>query len=101
AIRILREAGTELGRAAGAVIRRLGLRGAFTVALNGGVFQLGEPLCTSFVKTVRQVAPECSITPARFEPAVGAALIALKELGVEVDEALLGRVEASLHALGR
>ena len=101
AIRILREAGVQLGRAAGAVIRRLRLRGRFTVAETGGVFQLGEPICATFEETVRKVAPDCTIAPARFDPAVGSVLLALRELGVEVDEPLMRRVEASLRVIGR
>lgn len=101
AVRILREAGLELGCAAEAVIRRLRLRGRFTVAETGGVFQLGEPLCAAFEETVRKAAPECTIGPPRFEPAVGSALLALKELGVGVEEALLRGVEASLRVVGR
>lgn len=101
AIRILREAGTELGRAAVAVICRLRLQGRFTVAQTGGVFELGEPIRAAFEETVCQEAPECTIAPARLEPAVGAVLLAMKELGVEVGEAFLRRIEAALCTIGR
>ena len=101
ATRILIEAGVDLGQATVAVIRRLQLRGRFTVAKTGGVFQLGEPICSTFERTVRKVAPECNISQARFEPAVGAAFLALRELGVAVDEPLLKRTEASLCSFGR
>lgn len=101
AVRILKGAGAELGRAAVAVIKGLRLVGRFTVAQTGGVFQLGEPICAAFEETVRRAAPECVIAPSRFEPSVGAVLLALQELGVEIDEALLSRVEASLHAVKR
>jgi len=97
AAHILRGAGVELGRAAVAVIRRLRLRGRFTVAQTGGVFQLGGPIRAAFEETVRRAARECIIAPSRFEPAVGAALLALRELGVETDEPLLRRVEVSVH----
>ena len=100
AAHILTEAGEELGRAAVAVIQRLRLRGRFTVALTGGVFQLSEQLRAAFYETVRRAAPECSIKPPRFEPAVGAVLLALQEVGVEVDEALLRRVEARRRDFG-
>jgi len=98
---ILIEAGVDLGEATAAVIRRLQLRGRFTVAKTGGVFQLGEPIRSTFERTVRKVAPECNISPARFEPAAGAAFLALRELGVAVDEPLLKRTEASLCGFGR
>ena len=100
AVRILMEAGVELGRAAVAVIRRLRLQGGFTVAWTGGVFQLSELIRASFEETIKRVAPECSIVPSRFEPAVGAVLLALRDLGVEVNEAFLRRVEASLQVIG-
>lgn len=99
AFKILQEAGVELGLAASSVIRRLGLEGGFAVAPSGGVFNLGEPLRSSFELVVKEAAPECSIIPPRFEPEVGAALLALQGLGVEVDEALLDHVAASHRAL--
>lgn len=99
AFKILQEAGVELGLAVSSVIRRLGLEGGFDVAPSGGVFNLEEPLRSSFESVVKEAAPECSIIPPRFEPEVGAVLFALQGLGVEVDEALLERVAASRRAL--
>lgn len=97
---ILMEAGVELGHTAQAVIRELGLEGDFKVAVNGGVFSLEGPLRASFEEVVRRGHPDCEVTLPRFEPAVGSALLALKELGVELDEGLLLRVERSLRELG-
>ncbi len=99
AIKILEEAGKELGIAALSVIHRLKLRGEFNIALTGGVFNLGGPLRTSFEDVVNQRVVGCHIDSPRFEPAVGSALIALQKLGVKVDEGLLGRVEASHYNL--
>ncbi|MDH5199975.1 MAG: ATPase [Candidatus Bathyarchaeota archaeon] len=98
AIRILEDAGAELGAAALTVARKLGLSGGFIVAPTGGAFNLGL-LKASFDKAVKQGAAQCCIISPRFEPAVGAALLALKELGVDVCEGLLERVEASYNAL--
>jgi len=100
AIKILERAGKELGLAAASVIRKLGLEGGFTVATTGGVFNLGEPLRSSFEVVVRRSAAGCSISPPLFEPAVGSALLALRELGVDVDEGLLERVEESYKVIG-
>lgn len=100
AIKILERAGEELGLAAESVIRSLGLKGGFTVAPTGGVFNLGEPLRSSFEAVVRRSAAECSISLPLFEPAVGSALIALRELGVEMDEGLLKRIEESYKDIG-
>ena len=98
AIRILEDAGAELGAAALTVARKLGLSGDFIVAPTGGAFNLGL-LKASFDEAVKQGAAQCCIISPRFEPAVGAALLALKELGVEVGEGLLRRVEASYNVL--
>jgi glucosamine kinase len=98
ASKILEDAGAELGAAALTVARKLGLSGDFIVAPTGGTFNLGL-LKASFDRVVKQGAAQCCIISSRFEPAVGAALLALKELGVEVGEGLLGRVEASYNSL--
>jgi N-acetylglucosamine kinase-like BadF-type ATPase len=98
ASRILEDAGAELGLAALTVARKLGLSGDFIVAPTGGAFNLGL-LKASFDEVVKQGAAQCDIISPRFEPAVGAALLALKELGVEVGEGLLERVEASYNSL--
>jgi N-acetylglucosamine kinase-like BadF-type ATPase len=96
---ILKKAGEELGTAASAVIRRLGLEGNFPVALNRGIVNIGGALRASLEKTVRRGSPESEFIGLRFTPEVGAALLALRELGVHVDEELLRRVEASYEAL--
>jgi N-acetylglucosamine kinase-like BadF-type ATPase len=98
ASRILEDAGAELGAAALTVARKLGLSGGFIVAPTGGAFNLGL-LKFSFDEAVKRGTAQCCIISPRFEPAVGAALLALKELGVEVDKDLLGRVEASYNSL--
>ncbi len=98
ASKILEDAGAELGAAALTVARKLGLSGGFIVAPTGGAFNLGL-LKASFDETVKQGAAQCCIIYPRFEPAVGAALLALNELGVVVGEGLLERVEASYHDL--
>jgi N-acetylglucosamine kinase-like BadF-type ATPase len=99
AVGIMEEAGEELGIAASAVIRRLGLRGWFPVALNYGIVNCGGVLRAALERAVRRGSPDCEFIELRFPPQVGAALLALQELGVEVDERLLGRVEASYGAL--
>ena len=97
---IMREAGEELGAAAIAVMERLGLGGEVRVAYNGGVFKLGGALLSSFIETVRGARPSSVIGPPRFEADVGAAMLALRDLGVELGEGLLDRMEASLEELG-
>lgn len=99
ALTILRGAGEELGIAASSVINRLGLQGGFTVGIVGGVFKLSPVIQDSLSQEIRRVAPSCSITPPLFPPEVGAVLLALKEIGVELDQVHLDRVKASQEAL--
>ena len=61
ALRILEGAGKELGVAASAVIRELGLFGVFTVSLVGGVFRLGPLIRQSLESNVKKTAPDCLI----------------------------------------
>ena len=87
AIRILREAGVELGRLAVAVIKRLRMeQETFAIVPFGGVFKAGELIMKSFTETCLAAAPQATIIQPRFEPVVGAVLIALNEIGVEIDQ---------------
>ena len=99
ALRILEGAGVELGIAASAVIRRLGLSGGFTVGLVGGVFNLGPLILESLERSVRRTAPDCVISGPRFPPEVGATLLALRDTGVELGDELLNTMEASFEVL--
>jgi N-acetylglucosamine kinase-like BadF-type ATPase len=93
---ILQDAGVELGRLGMAVIRRLGMeQEAFAVVPFGGVFRIGEPVLRSFRETILAAAPRASVAPPRFEPAVGAVLLALNEIGVATDAGVITAIEAS------
>lgn len=96
---VMVDAGRELGSVAQAVIKRLGLSGAFPVACSGGVFKQPHGYNESFEVTVREVAPDCVFIKPLFTPTVGSALLALRSLGVVVDDGLLGRVDESLRCL--
>lgn len=104
AIRILREAGVELGRLAVAVIKRLGMeQESFAIVPYGGVSKAGELVMNSFSDTCLAIAPHATIASPRFEPEVGAVLIALNEIGVEIDQRIIRAVETTsqnLPALG-
>ena len=97
---VMAEAGAELGLVANAVIRRLGLEGGFPVSLNGGVFKQPSGYIMAFEETVRREAPECALIEPRMPPLLGSGLLALKAVGVTVDEALLQKVEKSYGKLG-
>jgi N-acetylglucosamine kinase len=99
ALRILECAGVELGISASVVIGRLGLTGGFTLGLVGGVFKLGSLIRESLERSVRRTAPDCVISRPRFPPEVGAALLALRHVGVEFDEGFLDTMDASFEVL--
>jgi hypothetical protein len=96
ALEILEAAGLELGRLGAAVIRRLGMtEDEFVVVPFGGVFKAGELVERPFRETIGAVAPRARIVHSRFEPEVGAVLLALDAIGVDIDEAVLSRIEES------
>jgi len=97
---VMAEAGAELGFVANAVIRRLGMSGEFPVSLNGGVFKQPSGYIIAFEEVLRREAPECALIKPRMPPLLGSGLLALKFLGVTIDEALLQRVEKSYRGLG-
>jgi hypothetical protein len=96
ALQILKDAGTELGRLAVAVINRLGMQDEeFAIIPFGGVFKTGEPILEPFQEICLKVAPKAKIAYSKFEPEVGAVLIALNKIGGEIDEPILSTIEQS------
>ncbi|MDP3047271.1 MAG: BadF/BadG/BcrA/BcrD ATPase family protein [Chloroflexota bacterium] len=76
---LLVSAGHELGQAACAVIRGLGMeQEVFEVVLAGGAFQTRHLLRDAVDETVRALAPRAVLIEPRHEPAMGAALLALQ-----------------------
>ena len=97
---ILKEAGYELGRLGVAVITRLGMEtDQFAVVPFGGVFRAGEPVLGSFGETVLAVAPGAVIVKPKFEPVVGAVLLALHELGVMISDQVIHAIEQTSGSL--
>jgi N-acetylglucosamine kinase-like BadF-type ATPase len=90
--------GNEVGLAASAIIRRLGLEGSdVEVILAGGVFKGRGPLLLDAVTlTVHRVAPRAKVVIAKFEPVVGAVLLALEGLGIEITDDIYANLEATL-----
>ena len=96
---VMTRAGAELGLVADAVIKRIGLRGEFPLSLNGGVFKQPSVYVTAFEEAVRGEAPDCILIRPRMPPVLGSALLALKSVGVSVDEELLSKIENSYERL--
>lgn len=76
--------GQELALYATAAIRRFGMQAvAHDVVLSGSVFKGQGPLLVDTItQAVHAVAPQARIVRPRFEPVVGAVLLALDALGV-------------------
>lgn len=79
ALEILREAGGELGLAARAVIEKLKLKSRkFPVGCVGGIFNAGELITDSLMKSISQIAPRAYLSAPQLIPAQAAARIALE-----------------------
>lgn len=99
--RILREAGKELAQIVVAVLKRLNLCDVpVTVGTVGGVFRAGRLVLRPFREAVYRDAPAADIIPSRVPSAVGAALMALEEIGVPATDGLLAQVQATLPRIG-
>ena len=100
AIDILQRAGDELGQAACAVIKRLGLQNeAFKVGQIGGTFRSGDYLTKPFIKCIHSVAPQAIIEPAHFSAAIGAIIYAHHQRGTLTDGVLENIRQSSGEAL--
>jgi hypothetical protein len=96
ACQILYNAGEELGRLAAAVIMRLEMAGdEFAIVPFGGVFKAGELILHSFRQVCLAAAPHATVVLPKYEPEVGAVLLALHEIGIAVDGEVTGAIEAS------
>jgi N-acetylglucosamine kinase len=98
---ILRYAGRELGLCAAAAIRRAGMESeAFDVVVCGGVAQAGALVLRPLANEVRKIAPRARVWSERLSPVCGALLIALRELGLPLNDALRKKLQASIREAG-
>ncbi len=96
--RILRGAAEELTQAVVAVVRQLKMENdEFELALMGGMFKVEDLIATPVRENIESFAPRCEVISPRFEPAVGAVLLALKEINVKVNDVLLETVKATVR----
>jgi N-acetylglucosamine kinase-like BadF-type ATPase len=95
---ILISHGKALGDYAITAARKVGLLGeSFTLVLTGGVLRHPSPfLRDSLVARVKETSPKVCAIQSRFEPAVGAVLLALDLARIDTDSALLKRLESTL-----
>jgi N-acetylglucosamine kinase-like BadF-type ATPase len=99
--RILRDAGRELGLAAGVVAERLGMhRRRVVVGMVGGVFRGSPEVRAAFRREVRRHAPKATFAEPRLTPVIGSALLALKMAGVKLTPEVLANLDAASRAIG-
>ncbi|MFQ6095788.1 MAG: N-acetylglucosamine kinase [Candidatus Bathyarchaeia archaeon] len=97
-LKILRDTVEELSLSAMTVIRNLKMEcDEFELALMGGVFKAKDLIALPVQKRIKSFAPKCKVIAPRFKPVVGAILMALKELNIQIDKSVLSSVEATLH----
>ena len=90
--------GKEVGITARALIRRLGLQNRRSeVVLAGSVFKgKGSLLLDTVGDTLHTEFPDVSIKRPRFEPVVGALLLAIETLDIDINKDIYGKMESSL-----
>lgn len=97
ACRILGQAGAELGIAAGAVAKALGMEGvAFPCVTAGGVFKSGSKVTNALMRELAKVAPMSELVEPEFPPVAGAYFLGIRDLGHDIDENVAARARASL-----
>jgi N-acetylglucosamine kinase-like BadF-type ATPase len=97
AIRILRAAAEGLANLPVAALERLSaLDQDLPVATAGGVFKAGELFVAPFQRAVSRRAPAARVHPPLFPPIIGAALLALRDIGRPLDTALMDRLHDGL-----
>jgi N-acetylglucosamine kinase-like BadF-type ATPase len=96
--KILRGATEELTEAVVTVVRQLKMENdEFELALMGGMFKVEDLIARPVRQNIKRFAARCEVISPRFEPAVGAVLLALKEINVKVNNALLETVKATVR----
>lgn len=96
--RILRRAGSELGIAAAAVVRSLGMQDEASCCItSGGVFASGDIIRKALARELGRAAPFFQVLEARFPPVVGALLLGIRELGHAITGRVVANIEDSLE----
>ena len=101
ALKILRDAGRELALLVTSLTANPGFgKSSFKVSAAGAVFRSGRLVLRSFREVIRQKNPSAEILPACAPLSMGAAILALEALQIEVDDRLIERVDGSLARIG-
>lgn len=91
---IMHGAGEALGHLAATVLARLSMQGQpVPVVLTGGVAAARDLVLPGLMARVRAVCPEANFPEPRYDPAIGAVVLALQTAGITVDEAVMARLD--------
>ena len=93
---IIKEVGVELGHLAKAVAKRLDFADEkIKIALIGSIFKQKDLLVKEISKELYEISWDIQIMEPNYDPAIGAAILALNEIGIELNEARLNNLTAS------
>ena len=99
---ILVRAGADLATAAVAVLAQLGqVRMGMPIYPVGGVFRAGQWIMEPFQRALRGASPASEVREPAFAPVIGALLLALRDTGIEPDEAVIERIRATMPPAAR
>lgn len=94
---IIASAGMSIGENALGVMRQLFQPDEHVdIYYTGGVFNIGERLFAAIREMLAEHWDDWSLVAPRFPPAVGGLILAARNLGINVDDAWLARVEATV-----
>jgi N-acetylglucosamine kinase-like BadF-type ATPase len=87
---------------AAAALRRLGMADLeVEVVLSGSIFKARGPLLVeTLAAALRQAVPRARLVNARYEPVVGAVLLALEAMHIPIDAPIKDQIEKSAQHLG-
>ncbi len=98
---IVRRTGKELGILAKAVAQRLNFENdEIKVALIGSIFKHKDVLINEISKELYEISWNIEISDPMFAPQFGAALLALQNSGIEINEMLLKNLQYSIKQSG-
>ncbi|GMQ62329.1 BadF/BadG/BcrA/BcrD ATPase family protein [Vallitalea maricola] len=95
-LQIINEAAIKLANLAKTAISQLRLHNEIiTVVLTGGVSKMKDTIIKPFTNELLEAFPKVIIQEPRFEPSVGALIMAMKEYGITINEDILDNLQKS------
>ncbi len=95
--RLVEETGSALGQLAFAAMKRFEADTSIPLALLGKLFRRREALLPAFWKVFGDAQERIQVVDPRFEPVIGAALLAMQTCDHSFDESFLKNLERSLY----